>query len=181
MPKQPTPEQNFGNPTFGESLGYTYRLANALAVLTEPFVSYRFGKRHFRMNVVFGGIALLCWITAFPEHETLLVQFGATWLAMVALQVLMAHGSHHFGRRQVTTFVGVPIVAKLLPFGVHFCRRAVNPLLTFGVGCLIDDRALSLLIKASAFGQLVAAGFTYAIHAADDDARSDAMLTTRNR
>ena len=150
-------------------------------MLTEPFVSYRFGKRHFGRNVGFGGIALLGWISLFPRHELALIRFGGLWLALVAVQALMARWSHHFGRRQITTFVGLPIIAALLPLGVHLSRRVLNPLLTLGVGCLVEDRALSLLIQASAFGQVVMSGFNYAIQQVDDDARSDAMLTMRNR
>ena len=181
MPKQPPPDENLGAPTFKESLGTTYRLADTLAVLTEPFVSYRFGKRYFGLNVAFGVVVLLCWIAAFPRHELVLLRFGAAWLALVAIQSLMARWSHYFGRRQVTTFIGFPILSGVLPLGVHFCRRVLNPLLTFGVGCLIEDRALSLLIRVSAFGQVIASGFAYAIRQADDDARSDAMLTMRSR
>ena len=175
MPKQQQPEMDFTRLGKGEANGLMYKLSNALAIPTEPMSAIFVGKNYYRENVIHGLAVQLCWMVAFPRHEAILTQFLMLWMAAVAVQVVVAHLNHHFGRRENTLFVGYPLVSYVIP-GVGFCRRIVTPALVFGVGTLIDDRALSLLIRWSAVGQFLSNCFAYAIKQADDDARSDAML-----
>lgn len=179
MPKPP-PDQP-GQLDFKEKVGYAYATACTLAVFTEPFAAKDFGKRYFGINVVIGICFLFVWIAYHPGHEVILTRFGMVWLAAVMVQMLLARWNHRFGRRQLTGYMGIPLVTFLLPLNIHFARRVVNPLLSYAVGSVIEDQALSHLIHLSAIGQAVACGFVYAMQGREDDARDDAALLVRNR
>lgn len=171
-------------PTFSQSVGFSFALACGFSSLTEPFTSYRAGKAYYNgWNVGFGFLILCGFVVSYPTHEAALTHFLWLWLFMVVVQSTLARWNHRFGRRRVTTYAGDPLIRKLLPMPVALARRVVTPLALFGLGTLLDDRALSLLIRSSAIGQAVVFAFVYAAVAAEEDARSDLnlMMGSRNR
>lgn len=181
MPQSPPPDGGAGGLSFTGKLQLGWLLFDAFGVLTEPFCSIWAGKNYYRRNVLFGLGALAFWIGYHPRSEAALAAFGAAWLAAVALQKTVSVWCHHFGTRQITSYMGTPLVSYVLPLGTHFCRRFVTPPLVFAAAGLIDDPALAQLIRFSAAGQAVSLLFSYAVKGMDDDARSDAALMARSR
>lgn len=179
--RQQQGEGGLNLPTFAQSVGVGFALACGLAALTEPFTSYRCGKRYYGWNAGLAFLILCGFVVAFPAHEAALARFLWLWLFLVTVQSAIARWHHAFGRRRITTYAGDPLIAKLLPMPAGLARRVVTPVALFGLGALLDDRALSVLIRSSAVGQAVLFAFVHAARIADDDARSDLSLVMRSR
>lgn len=179
---QPKGEGGLNQPTFAQSVHLGFAVACGLAALTEPATSFRCGKNYYGpWNVGLGFLILCGFVLAFPAHGASLARFLYLWLFLVAVQSAVARWHHYFGRRRVTTYAGDPLIAKLLPMPTALARRVVTPAALFGLGVLLDDRALSVLVRSSAVGQFVMFAFSYAAMVADDDARSDLTLLMRSR
>ena len=168
-------------PSIAQTMGYAVALAAGLAALTQPFTAYAAGKRYYGWNVVLAFLLLVGWMAFNPRHEQVLTQFCIVWLFMVAVQMALARWNHAFGVRQLTKFAGLPLITKLLPLPVHFARRVITPLYVFGLGCLIEDNALSALIRLSAVGQATLFAFVASLRAKEDDQLSDGRLMVRSR
>lgn len=164
-----------------EALSSAYRVANALSVMFEPLSTFGCGKNYYWQNAPPGMIAIMGFIIFLPRYTQELTAYFMVWAAAVLVHTSVAHFNHYFGRREITTFVGYPLITFLLPINVHFARRVLTPLMTFGIACVLPYPAVALLLKASAIGQVVVCGFMYSIKAADDDARGDAEAMARNR
>ena len=161
--------------TLAQSVTLTGNLASALALPTEAFLSYGDGKRYLRSRITGAAVVMAGFIVMFPTHGVL-TSYAILWSMVVCLRIILAQWKHSFGQREDTRFCGYPVLNLIFPFWLDLTRRFLNPLLTFGLGVLVEDRALALLFKSSAIGQFIFFSLVYAVAQSDDDARSDAQI-----